>query len=202
VERTRAAVVAAAADLLLAHGPDEITHAHVAQAAGVSRTTVYKHWPDRADLLRSSITALGKTIPDPADLTGDLRADLRTLLAGLAGDLNDEGHARLMTIMMERAHHDPTVAEVRDTMVTELHATFDQVLRTAVDRGEIRPDIDLERAVAALGGSLLFTRFLAVSPIDEQFLHDVIDDFVSCNRPRAAREPTATDTGTDTGHPV
>lgn len=184
IERTRAAVAAAAGELLLADGPDAITHSRVAAAADVSRTTVYKHWPERGDLLRSTLEAVGKKIPTSEQFSGDLRGDLRTLLSGLATDLNDDNRSRMMTMMLERAQHDPTVALVRDSMVCELHETIEQLLRTAIDNGELRRDIDTERAMAGLGGSLLFSSLLADRSIDDQLLDGVIDDFVTTNAPR------------------
>ena len=90
IERTRAAIMEAAADLMMADGPTEVTHVNVAAAANVSRTTVYKHYPTRADLLRSTVEATGKSVPDPADFTGDVRADLERFFADLVADLGAE----------------------------------------------------------------------------------------------------------------
>lgn len=184
IERTRAAVAAAAAELMLAEGPDSITHARVAAAANVSRTTVYKHWPERSDLLRSTVEEVGKTVPDPMEFNGELRHDIHLLLSGLATDLGDDRHERLMATMLERAQHDKTVAAVRDAMVREIHQAFHDVLTAAVAKGDLRSDIDTERAVASLAGSLIFSRLLAARDIDDQLVRAVIDDFVTTNAPR------------------
>jgi AcrR family transcriptional regulator len=184
VERTRVAVLAAAVELMLAGGPDAITHASVAAEAEVSRTTVYKHWPTRADLLRSTITELGKSIPDPADFTGDVRHDLTLLLANLVGDLRDEARARLIGMMMARAQHDSTVAAVRDEMVCEVERLFAEVISTGASSGELRGDIDTSMAMASIIGSLIFMRFMANSPIDDAAVARMIDEFVVGNAPR------------------
>ncbi len=57
----------------MADGPSAITHANVATAANVSRTTVYNHWPTREDLLRATIDSIGTVTPALDDLTGSLR---------------------------------------------------------------------------------------------------------------------------------
>ena len=93
--------IAAAAELLMDDGPGAITHANVASAANVSRTTVYNHWPTREDLLRATIDSIGKATPDVDDLTGSLRVDLEILCQQLVSDLIDEQRAPMIANMME-----------------------------------------------------------------------------------------------------
>ncbi len=184
VERTRLAVVDAAAQLLLEHGPDAITHAAVAAAAEVSRTTVYKHYPERSDLLFATAEAIGKNLPDPADMSGDLRSDLATLLSILATDLRDPRTARVMAMMMERAMHDDAVALVRDTFMREIQAAFATIVANGVATGELAPGTDTQLGLAALAGSLIYSRFLADLPIDDALVDGVIDHFIATNAPR------------------
>lgn len=184
VERSRAAVVEAAARLLLAEGPDAITHGRVAAAADVSRTTVYKHFPERPHLLRATLAQIGKDAPAPSVLTGDFPSDLRMLLGILAGDLADDGRAKLIATMMARAQHDDSVATVRDGLYADFRATFGALFRSGIEAGAVRADIDVDRAMAALAGSLVFAKFMANRTIDDALLDGVIDDFVTVNAPR------------------
>jgi AcrR family transcriptional regulator len=184
VERTRAAVIKAAAELLIHGGTDMVTHATVASGANVSRTTVYKHWPTRADLLRSTIEELGTTFPSRTEFTGDVRHDLGLLLANLVDDLRDEAHCQLIVMMMERSQYDGTVAAVRDGMVCEGELLFEEVLAAAIDNGQLRAGLDTRLAMAGLAGSLLFLRFMVAAPIDERTLPRLIDEFVTSNAPR------------------
>ncbi|NND74957.1 MAG: TetR/AcrR family transcriptional regulator [Ilumatobacter sp.] len=184
VERSRAAVVAASAALLLDEGPDAITHGRVAAAAGVSRTTVYKHYPERSDLLHATLSEIGKDTPSTDALSGDFGPDLRFLLGMLAGDLADEGRARLISTMMARAQHDVAVATVRDDRFRDFRHAFGVLLQRGIDDGLVRTDIDVDRAMAALAGSLLFAKFMANLPVDDELLDGIIDDFRSTNAPR------------------
>lgn len=184
VERTRAAVIEAAAALVLAEGPDAITHGRVASAAGVSRTTVYKHYPDRSDLLFATVEAIGKDTPDPDEITGDLREDLRTFLGYLASDLRDDGHAKLMAMMMERSMHDDAVALVRDTFMSEIATTFDELIGRGIASGDLSGDINVRLSLASIAGSLIYSRFLANVPIDDGLVDAVIGNFIATNAPR------------------
>jgi AcrR family transcriptional regulator len=184
VERSRNSVVSAAAQLLLDEGPDAITHARVADAAAVSRTTVYKHYPERSDLLRATVHGVGKRLPDAASITGDLRTDLHALIGQLATDLRDPVRTRVMAMMMERALHDDAVAIVRDTFMSELRLAFQAIVARAVDEGELAPGTDPDLGLASLAGSLFFSRFLASNQIDDDMADAVIDNFIRTNAPR------------------
>jgi AcrR family transcriptional regulator len=184
VERTRAAVIEAASELLVSDGPSAITHANVAAAANVSRTTVYNHWPTQADLVRDTIESLGKVPVSPDELTGVLRADLGHLCAHIIDDLADDQRAPMIANMMEQALHDPIVASVRDQFLGAFANVFGIVIRTAIDAGELRSDVDADRAMASLLGSFLFTRFMSSGGFDRADADAVLDDFVRVNAPR------------------
>lgn len=184
VERTRAAVIEAASELLVADGPGAITHVNVANAARVSRTTVYNHWPTREDLLRATIDSIGRDKPDETDLTGPIRHDLHTLCEPLVADLLDDQRASMIANMMERALHDSTVVSVRDEFVRLFEHAFRAAFERAIERGELRPDIDVRRSMASIVGSLMFARFMSIDGFERAYADDVIDEFVRVNAPR------------------
>lgn len=184
VERTRAAVIEAASDLLVAEGPDAITHVNVALAANVSRTTVYNHWPTREDLLCAAIDSVGKITPDEHDLVGPLRADLDTLCEHLIVDLIDAQRAPMIANMMERALHDDTVVAVRNRFITLVEQAFRVAFDRAIERGELRADIDVHRSLASIVGSFLYARFMSSDEFDRDYADRVLDDFVRVNTPR------------------
>jgi AcrR family transcriptional regulator len=177
-------VIEAASDLLVADGPSAITHANVAAAANVSRTTVYSHWPTREDLLRAAIDSVGRVLPDEAEITGPIRHDLDTLCRYLVDDLIDDQRAPMIANMMERALHDPTVARVRDEFVTLFEQAFQVAFERAIERGELRADIDVSRSMASIVGSYLFARFMSIDGFDRAFAERVLDEFVDINAPR------------------
>jgi len=169
VERTRAAVIDAARELLMTDGPGAITHASVATAAGVSRTTVYSHWPTRSDLLRATIDSIRHDKPQVGDLTGSLRHDLGVLFGPLVRDLSDEQRAPMIANMMERALHDPEVIAVRDEFLAEFARLFGQIVDTAVAAGSFST-----LAAALQAGDLVGTLksdgpFTVFAPTDAAF---------------------------------
>ncbi len=183
VERTRAAIVDAAGTLLRADGLDAVTHANVASAAKVSRTTAYKHYPTRAALLRAAIESMDKHEFDDFEFGEDLATDLRNIFSEFVAGLSDVEQSKLMATMMSQALHDAALAEVRDEFMAEVRPVINDAFTRAIDRGELRADLDLELAWRTISGALVFTRFLTSDPVDAEFLERVIAYFITTNAP-------------------
>ena len=93
---TRAAIVAAAAALLESGGPEAVTLRSVGAAAGVSRSAAYRHFDDKAELLRAlaagTLTELAARIRHAAD-HDDRRSHLH------------RGCAAYLSHALEQPHH-------------------------------------------------------------------------------------------------
>ena len=117
VVRTRNDVSRAALRVLTEQGWDAVTHAHLAQVAGYSRATLYKHWPARADLLR---LAFGRLDEMPHhEPTGDLRTDLIEEVTTFRAGMEQNRLDRALCALVELTVTDPDLVEIRDTLVTD-----------------------------------------------------------------------------------
>ena len=93
VTRTRHAVLAAAREVLLDEGWEGVTLGRVAERSGYARTTLYRHWPQRLDLLRDLIreeARLAHTTP-MGDLRDDLVAELEAPFDSCLANLYRDG---------------------------------------------------------------------------------------------------------------
>ena len=74
----RAAILAAAAGPFLENGYDRTSLAEIARQAGVSKATLFKQFPTKAELFEATVLAAGsmpgteQVTPDPADFLGGL----------------------------------------------------------------------------------------------------------------------------------
>lgn len=75
LERTRAAILAAAAEFVLTEAdPREFTMGAVADRAGVSHRTLYRHFQDRQDLIDATARQLDEQVGSLLDEDGDFDA--------------------------------------------------------------------------------------------------------------------------------
>ena len=82
IARTRTVVFAAAIEIVAERGFAGASIDAIAQRAGVARSTIYRNWPTRVDLL---LEAVGSEL-DPIEslAMGDLRAELAAIGTHLA----------------------------------------------------------------------------------------------------------------------
>ena len=63
--RSRAAVVRAATDLLVEGGPSAVTIDAIVARSGVAKSTIYRHWASRDDVLLDVIESCAPVLPRP-----------------------------------------------------------------------------------------------------------------------------------------
>lgn len=187
IARTKTLVLAAARDLVASVGYGRTTIEGIAERSGVARSTIYRHWPDRSQLL---IDALQEEAP-PFELAAgpDLRTDLRAIMANLASRLSQPQISKLLTALLDAATRDPELATLhsRFTMARRRPALI--ALRRAMDRGEIRPDTDIDEIATLLVSPLFFRRFFTHESLDNEFIDRHIERVlreISVNQPDEA----------------
>ncbi|MGW0709429.1 TetR/AcrR family transcriptional regulator [Streptomyces sp. NPDC002643] len=173
--RSRTAALAAATDLLIEGGPERVTHAAVAERAGIGRATVYRHWPDPHSLLLGTLTDIAR--PPFALGDGPVRAQLITYLQGQADWLNHAVSASVIATVIERADRDEGVRRIREEMFGRADEHLASALTVAVERGELRPGVggSVRGLVSRILGPLLFRRFVLGAHIDDDMVLREVD---------------------------
>jgi AcrR family transcriptional regulator len=130
----------------------------VALTAGVSKATIYRRWPSKADLLVSVIdTASDDTLAIPD--TGSLRDDLVALLSALAGVLTGPGGSASRALLGVMSQEPALEAAFRRGPMARWAEAFLTVLGRAAGRGELAPSSAASLAAEA-GPAILLLRWL------------------------------------------
>ena len=178
-QRTREAVVRAGVELLLEGGTSALTVEAVVQRSGVARSTIYRHWPTRTEMVAAAFAELMPPIPTPV-LTGDLSQQLEALLCPLAEQIATEEFAALVPSLLAGAARDPELAPFHAGFVARQREPVHAVLRQAVQDGQIRR-LDLDEGVSQLVGPLLFQRVILDQPVDPAFARRLVADFLAAH---------------------
>ncbi|MEG3615852.1 TetR/AcrR family transcriptional regulator [Isoptericola haloaureus] len=178
LERTRTAVTSAASDLLLAGGVRAVTIEAVVEASGVARSTIYRHWPTRSEVVAAAFARLlPPTTPPPAE--GKLADRLRAVMTPRVPEMNGTRYVPLVSSLLGEAARDPELADLREQFVRTQQAPLLAVLGDAVDAGELPAGTDLDEATSTLLGPLLFERLILGREIDPGFADRTIDGFLA-----------------------
>jgi AcrR family transcriptional regulator len=156
--RIDAAILRATTDLLVEIGYSNLTMASVAERAGTTKTALYRRWSSKAELVHEAAFPAAPTAIEapPGDFGADVRAMIaaarnvftspvvRAALPGLIADMTAD--AELNTRVMDR--------------FTDVFSAVRMRLADALQRGDVRPDIDPERLIEVIGGATMLRLLL------------------------------------------
>lgn len=138
--RVRAQILAATAELVARDGVAGFRYEDVADVAGVHRTSVYRHWPDREQLVVDAVLSYAEEMASVAD-TGDIHRDLVDFLVALADGLQTPfGRALEQAI---RSAREQASAQALATILGRRVAALRKRVDDAVATGEL-PAVDSE----------------------------------------------------------
>lgn len=173
VQRTHRVMLDAARELLGENGPDAVTHLRVSETSGVARATVYRHWPDRADILLDLLSRSADLhlTPPPSDLpiTERVTALLRTFAATLNGD-----GGRILTAMIGLAEWDDDVFSALERMTGRGPRALRDLLDTGVEEDSLRSDTDVDLLSDRLIGPIYLRRLLYHDDISDEYVDHLV----------------------------
>jgi AcrR family transcriptional regulator len=160
VHRTRARILEAFLRLAVERGIDSTPTRLVAREAGVSELTIFRHFGDKATLVRAAIRHAAPTEQlrayDPA-IDASTPESAVASLSRCMRYLRDEAVRRqdLIHFALSEARRHP---ELKQDLITGPRQAVD-VIQRALEQAapQLRPDVDLRAAVTSLQGLLLLT---------------------------------------------
>ncbi|MEO3974990.1 TetR/AcrR family transcriptional regulator C-terminal ligand-binding domain-containing protein [Streptomyces sp. CAU 1734] len=135
--RVRERILGATAELVARDGIAGFRYDEVAELAGVHRTSVYRNWPDREELVAEALIQYAEDLATIAD-TGNLRHDLVDYLVAIAGGLGTP-FGRALELALQPTHENPAVRETVARILEQRGAATRRRVDLAVSRGELPP---------------------------------------------------------------
>jgi len=173
--RADRAILEATLELIAERGVYEFRTEDVAARAGVGKGAIYRRYGSKDELVTAAIAGLVNeeiVVPDSGSTGEDLLLLMREAVALYRGSLA----GRLMPNLIGAMAQKPELARaVRDGFLAGRRAALSEVLRRGVERGDLRPDLDVELALDVLGGPLFYRLLVTGGPIDEQLAEGVAD---------------------------
>jgi AcrR family transcriptional regulator len=175
--RVRRDVLAATIDLFAEAGMAAVTVEAVAARSGVNKTTVYRRWPSLPGLIVEAVADVAR-VAVPVPDTGTLRGDLRQVLAEVAALITSPRGRALVRATLS-ADGDEALAELRQRYWADRFALVGEVVRRAVDRGDVPPGTDERFVLETLTAPLYFRVFVVGGPLDGALLDRLVDHMLA-----------------------
>ncbi|PJJ63849.1 TetR/AcrR family transcriptional regulator [Compostimonas suwonensis] len=156
-DRLHAQVIAATQELLREGGLNAATVDAIAQRSGVSKATIYKHWPSRTAVAAKAfgrMMAEALPLPDTGSTREDLSEQVRRVSAFYDSDLGAV-FAQLIAACVD----DPAgAAYFRKYFLDGRRAAITDLWQRGIDRGDADPSIPIDDVIDVLFGPLVFRR--------------------------------------------
>ena len=154
------------------HGYAGLSIEGVAARAGVGKATIYRRYPSKAELVVEAVR-VGACIDDHLPDTGDLAADMISILRGMIDRLTGPGGEVLVAFAAERFRHPELATEFDRSVVGNKRRHVVGLLRAAVDSGELPADADVE-LIAEAGPAMVWHHALYALPFTSDLPERII----------------------------
>jgi AcrR family transcriptional regulator len=151
-------VLRAALNLFCERGIESASMDAIARGSGVSKATIYNHWPDKEALLLEVVEMIhGHDRPAELIDSGDLLIDLTWILTRKPPAEFDAERGRMTASIISYAKlHGKFGRAWRDRAMEPARKAIALTLRRAVDRGVLSPHLDLNVIEAMLLGPMVY----------------------------------------------
>lgn len=151
-------VVDAALALVAERGVDGASMDAIAASSGVSKATIYKHWPDKEALLLEIMASINGLHSRPAFDSGDTRADMLAVLS-----YHPQEHAamreRILPHFVAYSARNFEFGNAWRNMVMEPpRCELRRLIGQGIARGELAGHLDMDLCLALLLGPVLYWR--------------------------------------------
>lgn len=151
-------VLDAAVELFSERGIDATSMDAIAEASGVSKATIYKHWPDKDALCLEAMSYLNGLDEEPPVFdSGDFRADLIAQLRYHPAADRQALREKIMPLMIAYAWRNQALGLAWRARVLEpKRLALANMIERGEMRGVLRPGIDREVGIALLLGPMIY----------------------------------------------
>ena len=170
----RALILDATRELLAENGVRELTIEGVAARAGVAKTTIYRRWRSRDELAFAVLLELVELLGVPD--VGDTRAELVYLVESVVRVLSSTLMGRVMQGLVSDLASDPERQRAfRERVVGARVVELRGVVERGVQRGDLRPDLDVDLMYELLLGPVYLRLLLSGAPLEAGLAERLVD---------------------------
>lgn len=175
--RRDVAILEATLSLLTELGYEQLSIEAVAGRSGVAKTTIYRRYRDKADLVAAAVDYRSHATP-PSPAAVDLRENLLALAGWLARQIAEQ-EIGLLGALFAGMRGDPRLAEeMRRILRRDEAAMTDEPFRKAIGDGERLTPRAAELFAEIAPAVIVHRVVVAGEPCDERFVVHLVDDIL------------------------
>ncbi|HSN06790.1 MAG TPA: TetR/AcrR family transcriptional regulator [Candidatus Angelobacter sp.] len=156
-ERADRAILDVTLELLAEVGPTALSVEEVASRAGVGKTTVYRRFPTKDELVVSALASLNASLPGSVP-HGGVRDSLVEMVRSWWAQHEVSRNGQLFARVLAHAKSNPRMfCSFYDQVIEPRRELYRLVIRRGIEDGELRPDTDVELMTTLIISSSVYT---------------------------------------------
>jgi TetR/AcrR family transcriptional regulator, regulator of autoinduction and epiphytic fitness len=185
IERSRMVIRQAALDELGEVGYGAFTIESVATRARVGKSTIYRHWRDKLDLIADAFESAHEQMA-PGVETGPARDRVTRLVRHVAEVVIDSTFSRCIPALIEGAERDRRLREFHHRYSATRRQSLTGLITEGIADGEFAAGTDPELAAIALLGAVFYGRLMSAEQFDPARAGDLVSAVLPPVRPGRA----------------
>lgn len=173
-EAVRQAVLQAAYEMLQASDFSAVTIEGVAARAGTTKTTIYRWWSSKAELIMDAFlekTQAQTNFANTGSVIKDFRQQIPLLVQAYAGETGHSVASIIAAAQMDQA----TAEAFRTRYLAVRRAIAKMLVERGIEQGIFAPDLDPEIAIDLLYGPIYFRLLVGHAPLDLAFAEHLFE---------------------------
>ena len=161
-------ILGTALGLLHQRGPSAVSIESVSAISGVAKTTIYRRYENRAELLTAAVRSAATGVEFPTDLSTE--DTIRWVLRHARNTIEHiVGRGTVAAVIVDE---DPQFSSILLDMIRMTTKPLREELKRRRDAGQLRADLDIELAMSALLG-VVVAEVIRKHQTDDQWVEAV-----------------------------
>jgi TetR/AcrR family transcriptional regulator of autoinduction and epiphytic fitness len=181
VERSLTVIRQAALDELAEVGYGAFTIESVAARARAGKSTIYRHWRDKLDLIADAFENAHEHMV-PSNPTGTATERITLLVRHVAEVVVHSAFSRCIPALIEGAQRDHRLRKFHQEYSAKRRRSLTDLIIEGIGSGEFAASVDPELAVQAILGAIFYGRLMSAEPFDPARASELVETVL---RPRS-----------------
>lgn len=166
----------------------------IAAKAGVGKAAIYRRWANKEALVLATLQRTFHSTTRHPPVGPTVREQLIDLLTQMRSNVMDTHEGAAFAVLLQTLASNPGLMHrYQETVIEPRREQYREALRKGIANGELRSDLNVERATVMLTSTMLFVcKLFPAFEVTEEYCVGLVDDLL---RGAQAPLPGATEVG-------
>ena len=157
----------------------------IAMKAGVGKAAIYRRWANKEALVLATLQRTFHSTPRRPPAGETAREQLIDLLKQMRSNIIDTHEGAAFAVLLQTLASNPDLMHrYQETVIEPRREQYRETLRKGIASGELRPDLDVERATIMLTSTMVFVcKLFPAFEVTEEYCVGLVDDLLRGARP-------------------